>query len=290
MQEASSVPDHCRKFGLSDRACEEFHEKCDHEHDQVCESCEQVQEVIADINCLVLKTDFSNREDEDDIKFRLAQAEKALVNWKNHLLRARNQDTAKTTFFSNMKSDEVLLVLDWAMKFIPRKYREDTSDWFGKRGLSWHIGVAFRKKEEIESLPFVHIFQEQAAQDATLTTAIIMDIVNILLDQYKDIKKVHLWSDNAGCYKSSETISTLFHHCKQVDTYDFCEAQDGKGACDRTAATIKSGIRRYVNQGNDVVTAIQMKKVWNITIRIRGYLFSNLHLGRHISSLMVTFR
>ena len=25
------------------------------------------------------------------------------------------------------------------------------------------------------------------------------------------------------------------------NTYDFCEAQDGKGGCDRTAATIKSG-------------------------------------------------
>ena len=92
--------------------------------------------MIEDIKFLVQKTDFSNRDDEDDIKFRLAQAEKSLVNWKTHLLRARNQDTAKSNLFTNMNTGEVILVLDWAMKFVPRKYREDTSDWFAKRGLS----------------------------------------------------------------------------------------------------------------------------------------------------------
>ena len=35
----------------------------------------------------------------------------------------------------------------------------------------------------------------------------------------------------------------LFLYCKHVDHYDFCEAQDGKGNCDQTAATIKSGIQ-----------------------------------------------
>ena len=37
---------------------------------------------------------------------------------------------------------------------------------------------------------------------------------------------------------------------------NFGEAQDVKGACDRTAASLKSGKRRYVNQGHDVVSAV----------------------------------
>jgi hypothetical protein len=77
---------------------------------------------------------------------------------------------------------------------------------------------------------------------------------------FPSVGKVHLWSDNAGCYKSSETIGALFNS-RSIDSYDFCETQSGKGACDRTAATIKSGIRRYVNRGNDVLTAKEMKIV-----------------------------
>ena len=29
--------------------------------------------------------------------------------------------------------------MDWAMKFLQLRYREKQSEWYGKRGLSWHI-------------------------------------------------------------------------------------------------------------------------------------------------------
>nr|XP_022311408.1 uncharacterized protein LOC111116711 [Crassostrea virginica] len=46
-----------------------------------------------------------------------------------------------------------------------------------------------------------------------------------------------------------------------MKTYNFCEAQDGKGPCDRKASHIKSSIKRYINEGNDVLDASQKKKV-----------------------------
>jgi hypothetical protein len=38
---------------------------------------------------------------------------------------------------------------------------------------------------------------------------------------------------------------------------DFIEAQGGKGACDRKAAVIKSHVRIYANEGNNVETPEQ---------------------------------
>ena len=29
--------------------------------------------------------------------------------------------------------------MDWAMKFLQLRYREKQSDWYGNRGLSWHV-------------------------------------------------------------------------------------------------------------------------------------------------------
>ena len=40
---------------------------------------------------------------------------------------------------------------------------------------------------------------------------------------------------------------------------DFSDPQGGKGICDRKAAHIKANIRRFVNEGNNVVTAENFK-------------------------------
>ena len=47
------------------------------------------------------------------------------------------------------------------MKFQQMKFREKQSDWFGKRGLSWHISSVIFKDEnskEIEVQSYAHLF------------------------------------------------------------------------------------------------------------------------------------
>jgi hypothetical protein len=82
-----------------------------------------------------------------DLHFRLQNAARSISNLKCHFLRCKNQDAAKSDLFQGMKFDEVLLICNWSMKYLPRKYREDQSDWFGKRGIPWHITMAFHKTE-----------------------------------------------------------------------------------------------------------------------------------------------
>ncbi|XP_076070558.1 uncharacterized protein LOC143042174 [Mytilus galloprovincialis] len=226
----------------------------------VCCNCEQISELLSSLNSLIANSDLKEKEDcRDDYQYKLSQAQTNIFSWKTHIIRTCHQEKAKAEIMNTMGPNDILIVLDWAMKFLPRRYREDQSNWFAKRCLSWHIGVAFRRRNVIESLAFNHIFNGQIPQDSYATSAVILDIVNDLKEQDNSIDKIHLWSDNAGCYKSSETIYALYCS-KFVTSYDFCEAQSGKGACDRTAATLKSSIRRYINQGNDVLTATQMKE------------------------------
>ncbi|CAC5368627.1 unnamed protein product [Mytilus coruscus] len=195
------------------------------------------------------------------------KAKEKILNWKCHIIRSRNQGAAKSDLLDSLEESEVVIVLDWAMKYLPRRYREDQSNWYAKRGISWHIGVAFRRTEgNLQSLTFVHIFHSQISQDSVTTTSVILDIVEDLNTKYEDISKVHLWSDNAGCYKCTDTINAIAMSGK-IAAYNFREAQDGKGACDRTAATLKAGIRRYINQGNDVTSASQMKKAIESTVK-----------------------
>ena len=38
----------------------------------------------------------------------------------------------------------------WAMKFLQLRYREKESDWYGKRGLSWHISSVVSSSQNQE--------------------------------------------------------------------------------------------------------------------------------------------
>ena len=70
--------------------------------------------------------------------------------WKAHILRAAHQDTAKSAVIENLANNQVLIIMDWAMKFLPIGYRETERNWFGKKGKSWHVSVAVKKEDDGE--------------------------------------------------------------------------------------------------------------------------------------------
>ena len=79
------------------------------------------------------------------------------------------------------------------------------------------------------------------------------------------LAEAFLKSDNAGCYHTAFLLLSLpslgERSAVRVARYDFSEPQAGKDICDRRIASIKSHIRRFVNEGNDVETAASMKAV-----------------------------
>ena len=47
----------------------------------------------------------------------------------------------------NLRASEGLLIVDWAMKFVPLHFREAQKDWFAKKGRSWHVAVLIYKQD-----------------------------------------------------------------------------------------------------------------------------------------------
>ena len=207
-----------------------------------------------------------NDEDKEDMLHTIEQAKNNIMTWKAHQLRSVHQDQAKTSVLSKIKSkSDVFLVQDWAMKFMPRKFREPQSDWFAKRGLPWHITVAIRKSEEsehFESQTFVRVFQN-CSQDSAAVVSIIQDCLVSLKKEMPELERAYYKQDNAGCYHSGYTIisTKLAGDITRVvvERNVFSDPQGGKGVCDRQAATIKGYVVRYINEGHDVTTAAQLK-------------------------------
>lgn len=112
---------------------------------------------IPNINChltdipLFLLYPNSN-EKREELQHDLDAAIPQLEEWKSHIVRSVHQDAAKTAAVDTLSQTEALIIMDWAMKFLPTSFRENQRDWFGKKGKPWHITVAITKadNEEIE--------------------------------------------------------------------------------------------------------------------------------------------
>ena len=108
--------------------------------------------------------------------YDVVQAQNSILQWKAHILRAANQDRAKTDAEQSLRCDTILVEMDRAMKCTQMKYREKQSEWFGKRGMNWHISCVLSKREDEEQLDvtsYVHLF-DSFAQDSYTVFAILI--------------------------------------------------------------------------------------------------------------------
>lgn len=250
-------------FALSDRSESDFQQSCNHEHTDICDRCQSLRENLAEIQRVLGETNFQTQDEKDQAAFIFQRAELAIMSWKCHILRSANQDKARIEALEQLDQETVLIVNDWAMKFLPQKYRESQADWFGKRGISWHISVVYRRLNGVlQWQGFIHIIQS-CTQGSAAVVQIMQDVLRTIKLEHNEIKRAYFRQDNAGCYHSSSTVPSgpmiSASSGIKIKRIDFSDPQGGKGAADRLAATCKAHVRIYINEGNDVTTAEQLK-------------------------------
>ncbi len=203
-------------------------------------------------------------------KADLSRNSELIQNWKKHQLRSVHQDRARDYVLEQLDDSSVFIVMDWAMKWIECKYREKQSDWFGKKGLPWHLMVIIRKQESrdgkvamktsklFEYRTFCHIF-DHCKQDALAVIKILEDVLKRLKMDDPKLRFAYLRSDNGSCYHNAITttsISEIFIRTGiLIRRIDFSEPQAGKGPCDRRAAVIKGEVRRYIDEKHNCTTS-----------------------------------
>ena len=97
---------------------------------------------------VLLQEQFINKDDsERDIsKFKLFK--ERVDAWKAHHLRTVHQDYCREEILLSLEPDSFYLYCNWAMKFIPTKFRQPQIDFFGKKSLSWYISVVLKLNKE----------------------------------------------------------------------------------------------------------------------------------------------
>nr|XP_022310036.1 uncharacterized protein LOC111115550 isoform X2 [Crassostrea virginica] len=219
---------------------------CDHIHSTTCDQCEQLRELEAELlQCTSSKLPW--------IADSVPQEIEHIHNWKKHIVRTINQDQSKLNILQGLQSHQVLIIMDWAMKFLPRKYREKQSDWFGQRGKNWHVSVIIFKASsgELRHRTYTHIF-ESAKQDWFCVASILEHTLHTIRQQMPHIEEACIRSDNAGCYHCAPLWLTIPGLSERT-------AQSGKSYCDAKIAHMRTKMKTYVATGHDILTAIDMK-------------------------------
>ena len=102
------------------------------------------------------------------------------------------------------------------------------------------------------------------------------------------VKQAYLRSDEAGCYHNNMLVAALKDIGARVGIsvvpYDFSEPQQGKDICDRIICPLKSSIRRFCNEGNDIINAQDMQKAL-LTRPIKGTTASVNEIDESINKL-----
>ena len=261
------MPDHCRAYARGDPDDLDCSLAYDHTHNDSCDRCLLLSSVVREIEEGLENAECSDNEKEE-LKFIISQTKQSIEAFKAHLLRSTNQDECILDILNELSVSSILLVLDWAMKFLPLKFRESQPDWFGKRGIPWHISVAIRSNNgEMEMKTFVHVFDSATTQDSSAVLGILDDAFIQLKIVTPELQTIHIRSDNVGCYHCAQTLITAKRRSLQISRIDFSESQAGKGACDRKAAT---HIATHLNSGHDIETAAQMKEAIDSCGGVRG--------------------
>ena len=137
---------------------------CDHEHNDICDECTNLRITFEEI-----KHAISSSIDDNQVSGRLLAKfityQEAIDAWKCHLLRTVNQDLCRQEILETLVNDSVYIYMGWAMKWLPEKYREGQSSFFGKRGLSWPISVVVRVNEQAISNPETNAVQDASVED-----------------------------------------------------------------------------------------------------------------------------
>ena len=155
--------DHCRKFALTDPVDPELHHPYPHQHQSTCEQCQGLKDVPKEVRLAIegsSRKPYSS-EQREDVLYDFDRAQSDILLWKAHIVRSINQGKAKQDALKLEDPQSAILIMDWAMKFLQIKFREKQSEWFGKRGLSWHISTLITKNVDsgkIELKSYAHIF------------------------------------------------------------------------------------------------------------------------------------
>jgi hypothetical protein len=277
--------------------------RCDQQHDQACNPCGVIFEIIDELIELLTRIEIA-WHDPDWTELR--DLKRGASQFMAHRMRALSTNAIFGTQITNLQPGHAVIIIDFKQKFLKLCPRESQQEYFGKSAFSsfhgaaiisnWdqHDEVAFgqqqqnycppryRRKNRVSSnlqLPakakvtFVDAYSLDTTQDRFWVLGVLELIANHLALQRREVKLVQVWADNATCYHNSLIVrlAPLIFSRSGITLLSlrYFEAGEGKSIVDRHFASVRHAVVNYVKNGHifDSSTAIEkvLKQLAGVT-------------------------
>ncbi|XP_074632721.1 uncharacterized protein LOC141891635 [Acropora palmata] len=155
------------------------------------------------------------------------------------------------------------------------RFRETQSQWFGKRGISWHFSAVIHLANHPDcqcttasmngfKIHTYIVVLDSCKQDWFAVSCILEEVLSVVKASHPTVTQAKVRSDNAGCYHCTALLTTINNSSNrsgiQVKRYDFSEPQAGKDLCDRKIAPCKQRLRNYLSENHNIENARDIKE------------------------------
>lgn len=65
---------------------------------------------------------FSDEQIREELQYDVESSNEKIINWRNHCIRSVNQDLYKKDLLKQLKENQVFIIADWAMKYLPQSF------------------------------------------------------------------------------------------------------------------------------------------------------------------------
>ena len=139
------IADHCIKYALSDEKESSYKSTCGEKHDKACFECDSPSQASMSVKNLITNAQDITENEKNNFHYDATQSVNSILQLKAHVLTTVNQDIAKYLILEQLNDSTAFIIIDFAMKFLARRYRESMRSWFGKVGNGMHVSCVIMK-------------------------------------------------------------------------------------------------------------------------------------------------
>ena len=110
---------------MSDSKNKIFQKACSHTDNKFCDDCENLKDALTRSVQIVTDCDlFATPKEKANSLYEATTAVEKINIWKGHILATIHQEKQKNDIIANLDHETVFFIIDFAMKVLPKRYRE----------------------------------------------------------------------------------------------------------------------------------------------------------------------
>ena len=125
------------------------------------------------------------------------------ARYVSHIVRGNNEGIVRGTHLQKLKPNQVVIVMDWKMKWLVSFFREAQVQFFGKAGIAWH-GVMFMITDPENANRVLVEYEDDMTDDKKEDGFAVLSSLEVALRSFRvrhpNIDEGVLFTDGAKCY------------------------------------------------------------------------------------------